>query len=681
MKISRLFLALFAVAAGLSAGARAQTNIPISGLPAAAGLTGLELIPIVQGGVTRRTTTGAVSASANYTCAGTAHTWVQALTTGVPSCVQPLAADVRFTPTGTGASIRTLDDKARDIAVTPADFGAVCNGSTDDATAFANALAAAPLVQMQPGKICYVSSLTVPAGKTLRGVSARPDFTTAGTSASLNTLPGLSLGSGTITLNQGATVENLFVKKSGLTFPLADPSSYSGTAFTFAGDSQTLRNILAVGFSLLVGETGPSVSRFTIEGFYGDGQAGIYLTKPSYDSSHVRNVHLWPFGTQPNTTCAALKRTGSGIYLNAAQDDTYIDDAMTYGFAVGVNLQATGSAGFGKMWVDYPAPCASGSGSIGIYAQPNTTGISFSQAWVWGVEFGIITTMNAGEKIKFGTAHFETISSSAVTSTGGDIDFAQLQCRNIGSHCIVANSATSHVRARGWSSSVGGSVVLPLAGADTNFLDVKMFSDAAAGTPIFNGGTVAPTSIASASTLALPINGDSFTVTGTINVTTITGGWGGRKITLRFSGALTLDQTGNLLLANGKLATATGAYLVMVYDSGLSKWVEVGRGPNTYGNGPATKNANYTVDSGIGLDTDLIFNGNASLTVTLPAASSYTGRLIRLKTIVAQAVVSASPNVVPLAGGAAGTAILAATAGKWVDLKSDGSNWNIMAGN
>jgi len=43
--------------------------------------------------------------------------------------------------------------------------------------------------------------------------------------------------------------------------------------------------------------------------------------------------------------------------------------------------------------------------------------------------------------------------------------------------------------------------------------------------------------------------------------------------------------------------------------------------------------------------------------------------------------VSASSNVVPLVGGAAGTAILAATAGKWALAKSDGTNWQLMAGN
>ena len=89
--------------------------------------------------------------------------------------------------------------------------------------------------------------------------------------------------------------------------------------------------------------------------------------------------------------------------------------------------------------------------------------------------------------------------------------------------------------------------------------------------------------------------------------------------------------------------------------------------------------ATYTMAS---TDTFLIFNASGTTTVTLSAPSAANaGRSVTLKTIAAQAVVSASSNVVPLIGGAAGTAILAATAGKWAQLVSDGTNWNIMASN
>lgn len=93
---------------------------------------------------------------------------------------------------------------------------------------------------------------------------------------------------------------------------------------------------------------------------------------------------------------------------------------------------------------------------------------------------------------------------------------------------------------------------------------------------------------------------------------------------------------------------------------------------------PVTKTGNFTLGSN---ENEVICNGTATITITLPAASSWGGRKVRIKTIAAFTVVSASSNVVPLAGGAAGTAILAATAGKYAELVSDGSNWVVMAGN
>ena len=88
-------------------------------------------------------------------------------------------------------------------------------------------------------------------------------------------------------------------------------------------------------------------------------------------------------------------------------------------------------------------------------------------------------------------------------------------------------------------------------------------------------------------------------------------------------------------------------------------------------------NATYSV-----LATDhTIIQTTAGSTYTLPAASSFTGRRLHIVTQFAGAVISASSNVVPIAGGAAGTAILAATAGKYAILQSNGTNWVIVASN
>ena len=91
------------------------------------------------------------------------------------------------------------------------------------------------------------------------------------------------------------------------------------------------------------------------------------------------------------------------------------------------------------------------------------------------------------------------------------------------------------------------------------------------------------------------------------------------------------------------------------------------------GGAPVTKTANFSVAAS---ETWLINNkSGSSCTVTLPTASAYTGRTLYFQNYQAQTLVSASSNVVPLVGGAAGTAILAAVAGETCTLVSDGSNW------
>jgi len=115
--------------------------------------------------------------------------------------------------------------------------------------------------------------------------------------------------------------------------------------------------------------------------------------------------------------------------------------------------------------------------------------------------------------------------------------------------------------------------------------------------------------------------------------------------------------TGDLLQYNGTIWQNTPATSVLA---------------GTY-TAPVTKTANFTVAS---TETWLINNkAGSTCTVTLPVASSSTGRVLHIQNYQTQTVVSASSNVVPIVGGAAGTAILANVAGDTATLVSDGSNW------
>ncbi len=112
---------------------------------------------------------------------------------------------------------------------------------------------------------------------------------------------------------------------------------------------------------------------------------------------------------------------------------------------------------------------------------------------------------------------------------------------------------------------------------------------------------------------------------------------------------------------------------VFISTDNATTWRFVGACP------PVTKTADFTV----GASEDVLINNKSgsACVVTLPDASVWLGRRIRIKNTQAQQVNSASSNVVPLAGGAAGTAILANVSGRWADLVSDGTNWVIMGAN
>ena len=93
-------------------------------------------------------------------------------------------------------------------------------------------------------------------------------------------------------------------------------------------------------------------------------------------------------------------------------------------------------------------------------------------------------------------------------------------------------------------------------------------------------------------------------------------------------------------------------------------------------NAPVIKTASFTLAD---VENFIVCNGAGSITVTFPTASANTGRVVWIKTIAAQTVVSASSNVKPISTNTAGTAILAGSAGAWAMLVCDGTDWVVMA--
>jgi len=124
-----------------------------------------------------------------------------------------------FTASGAGGSARTYASKMGDI-VNVKDYGALCNGSTDDTVADTNALAVfgpnGGTLQFPPGT-CVYSSLTIPANVVLAGMGSS-STTLATNSATANGLTFNGTGGGiknvqlasTVTRTAGAYVSSAY---------------------------------------------------------------------------------------------------------------------------------------------------------------------------------------------------------------------------------------------------------------------------------------------------------------------------------------------------------------------------------------------------------------------------------------------------------------------------------------
>jgi hypothetical protein len=185
---------------------------------------------------------------------------------------------------------------------------------------------------------------------------------------------------------------------------------------------------------------------------------------------------------------------------------------------------------------------------------------------------------------------------------------------------------------------------------------------------VSSGGTTPAISMAAASTSVsgylTSTDWNTFNGKGSGTVTTVSvvsaNGFAGTVATATTTPAITLTTTVTGLLKGN--ATAISAAVANTDYVPLSTVI--------------TKTADYTIT---GIDTWIINNKTGSaLTLTFPAASSWTGRYITVKNMQAELVNSASSNIVPIDSTTAGTAILLAVVGNWATMVSDGTNWVIM---
>lgn len=95
-----------------------------------------------------------------------------------------------------------------------------------------------------------------------------------------------------------------------------------------------------------------------------------------------------------------------------------------------------------------------------------------------------------------------------------------------------------------------------------------------------NNITSASLDIASAATITLGPHSDYFNITGTTTITSVTASYAGRRVTLKFAGALTFTDGSNLILntAAGNFSTSADDTISLVCDG--TNWYELARSAN-----------------------------------------------------------------------------------------------------
>lgn len=399
------------------------------------------------------------------------------------------------------------------------------------------------------------------------------------------------------------------------------------------------------------------------------------------------------------TTITSNSSTSLTVGPNGATNPAFRIDSSTASQAAG--LSVTGAVAAGTVAASVISSGA--NANLSINAKGSGT-ITVANTSTGAITLGRPTTMSAA--LTYGGVTL----TNAVTGTGSMVlsagpTFTGTLTGSVGNFTSTLNSSTFTVT----SSSSTSVTVGPNGGTNPVFQIDSSTASQAAGLKITgatSAGTVAAAVVSSGTNTSLSIDAKGSgtiqlggTSTGTITASRTLAATLGittgvdqsvNGITLgRYSGGYTnaiIDTDGtagglDLRVVGGAVMQIFGTAVVSlqpmnVGSSAAPTSVLTVVGPIAT-SAPVTKTADFTLAA---TESTIINNRGASNTVTLPAASSYPGRWLYMKTIQAQTVVSASSNVVPLTSSTAGTAMLPATDGAWGAWQSDGTNWIQMMG-
>ncbi len=486
------------------------------------------------------------------------------------------AALVSFIQSGAGAVARTALTKMREI-ITPEDFGEGLDWDDDWAPAFAAAsVRAGPGGTIHAnGRYTFLTEPYIQPGVSVVGPYMQPDQINMALGGDYDAKNGVIFIGSAAGLSDGLNVnascgwEGFIIMRQGLDLPFADATAatagvaaFAGTAFNVAGNGATFRHLLILGFNKAIYST--TQDRTRIEYVSGDCTNGIEIVG-AFDIPDVTGCHFWPFTTvhQSWTTNALLRRTGTAYKGSSTNDWMRWVSCFSYGYARGFYCTGVASNTFLLCQADNTSTAGVGdhAGSIGFVVDGSCEEPRWIGCQAAAQDYGYYYSNNAGFHGTFIDCDAWASAVASLTINSGDATILSGTLRD-SVYGVTMNSASSKVVVdfvRFYD--IGTKPIHPqVTVTKLRIGEHNDYGNWADGSAIATDTHTLP-SIPSNDPLVLPVDGDTFLVTGTTNVGNISGMWAGRKVTLKFTGSLTVNDGGASLLLAGNLVTGGNAVL------------------------------------------------------------------------------------------------------------------------
>ncbi len=226
------------------------------------------------------------------------------------------------------------------------DFGAIGNGKSDDASAFAAAMKEAAaggggLIAVPRGNYLIQGTLDVPENVTLEGVFRAPTARTQNRGSTLLAVAGVGKADGTpfITLHQNSTLHGLtvFYPEQKQANP---PTPYPWTVRGI-GDNCSLVDVLLVNPYQAVDFGTHPAGRHWICGLFAQPlYRGIFVDQ-CYDVGRIQDVHFWPFWGGWEGDLGQFTREQGIAFTIGRTDWEYMFNCFCIGFRVGFQFVQT----------------------------------------------------------------------------------------------------------------------------------------------------------------------------------------------------------------------------------------------------------------------------------------------------------------------------------------------------